>query len=165
MRYEADIDNGALIIEGGHLLAATPDEFTRIGFLDPEQTVRAVAPGVDLHLPVALAMVAGCGLVTIDAYAHATEPPLPDETWTNVVDVTFDVDDIDTGLTVVSLFNGPDFDAPPLTPAPGLYRLRISGRGREQVWIDTVHEQYRFDAWPITTATAPTVHRTHSEPA
>ena len=117
MRYEADIDNGALIIEGGHLLAASPDELTRIGFLDAEQTVPAVAPGVDLHLPVAFAMVAGHGLVTIDAYAHATEPPLPDEAWTDVVDVTFDVDDIDSGLTVVSLFNGPDFDTPPLTQA------------------------------------------------
>lgn len=165
MRYEADIDRGTLIIEGGHLLAMTPDDLERIGFLTPEETVANVAPGIDLHLPIGLSMVAGIGVVTIDAFAHATEPPLPDDTWTDVVDVTFDVDDTDRGLIVVSLFDGPDFDTPPLTPAPGLHRLRVSGRGREHVWIDTVHEQYRFDAWPIATATSPTIHRTHDEPA
>lgn len=165
MRYEADIDRGTLVIEGGHLLATTPDDLKHIGFLDPEETVADVAPGVDLHLPVVLATVAGIGIITIDAYAHATEPPLPDEAWTDVVDVTFDVDDTDRGLVVVSLFDGPNFDTPPLTPTPGLHRLRISGRGREHAWIDTVHEQYRFDAWPIATATAPTIHRTHDKPA
>jgi hypothetical protein len=165
MRYEADIDRGTLIIEGGHLLAATPEDFTQIGFLTPERTVANVARGVDLHLPVILSTVAEIGVVTIDVLAHASEPSLPDDTWTDVVDVTFDVDDTDRGLIVISLFDGPDFDTPPLTPAPGLHRLRISGRGREHVWIDTVNEQYRFDAWPITTATAPTIHRTHDKPA
>lgn len=165
MRYEADIDRGTLIIEGGHLVATTPDELAQIGFLTPEETVAGVAPRVDLHLPVGLTTVAEIGVVTIDANAHATEPPLPEDTWTDVVDVTFDVDDTDRGLIVISLFDGPDFDTPPLTPTPGLHRLRISGRGREHVWIDTVHEQYRFDAWPITTATAPTIHRTHIKTA
>ena len=165
MRYEADIDRSALVIEGGHTLAATPDDFTQIGFLIPGTTVANMPRGVDLHLPVILATVAGFGIVTIDAFAHATEPPLPDDTWTDVVDVTFDVDDAEGGLVVISLFDGPDFDTPPLTPAPGLHRLRISGRGREHVWIDTVHEQYRFDAWPIAAATAPTIHRAHDDPA
>ncbi|MBF4588905.1 sensor histidine kinase [Curtobacterium sp. VKM Ac-1395] len=160
-----DVDRGTLIIEGGNLLAASPDELTQIGFLTPERTVADVAPGVDLHLPVGFTTVAEIGMVTIDAFAHATEPPLPDGAWTDVVDVTFDVDGIDSGLTVVSLFDGPDFDTPPLTPAPGLYRLRIIGRGRERVWIDTVHEQYRFDAWPIAAPISPTIHRAHNNPA
>ncbi|MFJ3379224.1 hypothetical protein ACIPJ2_02345 [Curtobacterium sp. NPDC090217] len=164
MRYEADIDDGTLVIEGGHLVAATPADIAQIGFLDAEQTITWGNSNLEERLPIGLATVAESGPVPISVHAHGTEPPLPVESWTDVVDVTFDVDDIESGLTVVSLFTGPDFDTPPLTPTPGLYRLRISARGREHDWIDTVLEAYRFDAWPIDVAAPPTIHRQHHAP-
>jgi len=165
VHYEADIDDGALSIEGGPLVATTPEDIARIQFIRPDETVTWIQPAMEQHLPATLATVAEFGFVSIDVHAHSMEPPLPEESWTDVVDVTFDVDDIESGLTVVSLFDGPDFDKPPLTPTPGLYRLRISARGREHDWIDTVLEEYCFDAWPIDTAAPPTIHRQHHAPA
>jgi len=159
VRYDTDIDNGTLQIEGGALRAVTSIDLAKIGFLTQAKTVVVSEPQIDLQIPVALSTIAEYGAVPIEAQTHSSAPDLPEASWTDVVDVTFDVGNIDDGGLVVVGFDGPDFTEPPLTPSPGRYRLRISAAHRDQPWTDEVTERYRFDAWPIDDALGPIIHR------
>lgn len=140
VRYNADIDHNTLQIEGGTLRAATSDLIT-IGLLSPAKTITVVQPPTNLQLPVAITTIAKYGAVRIDAYPHASPPDLPEVWWTDVVDVTFDVDSVDDGGPTIVGFDGPDFTTPPLTATPGRYRLRISAAHRDKPWIDEVIER------------------------
>jgi hypothetical protein len=126
---------------------------------DPEESLptEAIPAGAFLETgPDGVFVITGLqyGYVTVHAARHDHEPPLPQGPWDAVQDTTLDLR-IET-LTVCSMEEGPARELPPLTDAPGAYRLRVCARGQDQGRAldstgadENSGESYHLQLWPV----------------
>lgn len=125
------------------------EEFNMDGMVDASLAIHNGLVGVELGRAVVLTGVhTGSVVVTVELFE--SEPALGElDAWDEIVDVT--LDSPRGQLVIHGLMSDIPEELPILSHhGPGIYRLRVYARGRDQAInsTDETIECYRFEIWP-----------------